>query len=83
MLLALASSVVLWTRPLYRTAALLQIAFYVLALTAWLLPRVRAAAKPLSLAYYFCLVNLASLVGCIKCWRGELSGTWNPPRQGA
>lgn len=83
MLLALASSVVLWKLPLYRTAALLQFAFYALALAAWLLPRLRAAAKPLSLAYYFCLVNLASLVGCIKCWRGELSGTWSPPRQGA
>ncbi|HXJ06028.1 MAG TPA: glycosyltransferase family 2 protein [Candidatus Acidoferrum sp.] len=81
MIIALATSLLLWFSPFYRVAVLLQGAFYASATAGWLLPRVRAAWKPFSLAYYFCLVNLASLIGCVKCWRGDLSATWTPPRQ--
>jgi len=81
MILCLAASLALWRSPLYKTAALLQIAFYVLALVGWKWRPGNKIGKLLSLAFYFCMVNLASLVGCVKCFRGDLSGKWAPPRQ--
>lgn len=75
------ASLFLWRLPLYRAALLLQLVFYVWAIVAWLIPRSRSMWRPMSLAYYFCLVNMASLIGCIKCFRGKLSATWTPPRQ--
>jgi cellulose synthase/poly-beta-1,6-N-acetylglucosamine synthase-like glycosyltransferase len=64
----------------YRWAAGAQIAFYLLALVGWgMQSRVRVP-RPVSLACYFCVVNLASFIGCIKCLRGNLSGTWTPHR---
>jgi cellulose synthase/poly-beta-1,6-N-acetylglucosamine synthase-like glycosyltransferase len=81
LLILLAASLFLWPIPFYRTAFLLQVVFYAWAIAAWLIPVSRSAWKPMSLAYYFCLVNMASLIGCIKCFRGRLSATWTPPRQ--
>jgi cellulose synthase/poly-beta-1,6-N-acetylglucosamine synthase-like glycosyltransferase len=81
LLLLLISSLLLWRLPFYRFSALSQIVFYAGAFGGWIVPGARKAWKPLSLAYYFCLVNLASMIGCVKCLRGDLSGTWNPPRQ--
>jgi cellulose synthase/poly-beta-1,6-N-acetylglucosamine synthase-like glycosyltransferase len=81
MILGFAASLVLWQSPLYRTAAILQAAFYALALIGWKWRPGNKAGKLLSLAFYFCMVNLASLVGCVKCFRGDLSGKWAPPRQ--
>ena len=75
------ASLFLWRLPLYRAVLLLQLVFYVWAIVAWLIPRSRSLWRPMSLAYYFCLVNMASLIGCIKCFRGKLSATWTPPRQ--
>jgi cellulose synthase/poly-beta-1,6-N-acetylglucosamine synthase-like glycosyltransferase len=79
--LMFAASLLLWQYPLYRLAFALQAALYVLGLTGWLAPNSRSKWKPFSLSYYFCLVNLASFIGCIKCLRGDLSATWTPPRQ--
>jgi cellulose synthase/poly-beta-1,6-N-acetylglucosamine synthase-like glycosyltransferase len=81
LLILFVASLLLWRFPLYRTAFFLQTVFYVLAIAGWMAPRGRTAWKPLALAYYFCLVNVASFVGCIKCFRGELSAMWTPPRQ--
>lgn len=81
LILLLALSLLLWQLPFYRFSALLQMVFYAVAFGGWILPGARRAWKPLSLAYYFCLVNLASMIGCVKCLRRDLSGTWNPPRQ--
>jgi cellulose synthase/poly-beta-1,6-N-acetylglucosamine synthase-like glycosyltransferase len=81
MILGFAASLALWQSPLYRTAAILQAAFYALALIGWKWRPGNKAGKLLSLPFYFCMVNLASLVGCVKCFRGDLSGKWAPPRQ--
>ena len=81
LLFCLTASLFLWRFPLYRAALLLQLVFYAGATAAWLIPATRSVWKPMSLAYYFCLVNMASLIGCIKCFRGKLSATWTPPRQ--
>jgi len=76
----LAASLALLGRPFYRWAAMAQIAFYLLALLGWAVQRERRAPKPLYIAFYFCVVNVAALLGCIKCLRGNLSGTWMPHR---
>lgn len=77
----LVSSVFLWQSLFFRTVLFLQIVFYVLAGIGLIAPSARAASRVVSLIYYFCLVNLASLIGCLKCFRGDLSATWTPPRQ--
>jgi len=76
-----AASLALWKVPFYKFAAILQAAFYALALIGWKWRPENKLGKIISLAFYFCLVNLASLVGCVKCFRGDLSGKWVPPRQ--
>jgi hypothetical protein len=81
MLLLFAASLALWRFPVYRAFALLQIAFYASALTGWKWKPSNKLGKLFSLLYYFCLVNLASLIGCVKCFRGDLAGQWTPPRQ--
>ena len=81
MIFCFASSLALWGAPLYKTAVILQAAFYALALIGWNWRPGNKIGKLLSLVFYFCMVNLASLVGCVKCFRGDLSGIWAPPRQ--
>jgi len=83
MILCFAASLALWQSPFYKSAALLQLFFYALALVGWIWRPKNKIGKILSLVFYFCMVNLASLVGCIKCFRGDLSGKWAPPRQKA
>lgn len=75
-----AASILMWNSAFYQAAAVLQLCAYAIALVGWLVPASRSSWKPFSLAYYFCLVNVASFIGCIKCFRGDLSGTWTPPR---
>lgn len=81
MTLCFIANLVLWQSPFYKIAALLQIVFYLLALIGWKWRPDNKIGKVFSLAFYFCMVNLASLVGCVKCFRGDLSGKWAPPRQ--
>jgi cellulose synthase/poly-beta-1,6-N-acetylglucosamine synthase-like glycosyltransferase len=81
LILLFAVTLILWHSTLYRIALLLQTTLYLMAAIGWVFPGARAACKPISLAFYFCLVNLASLIGCMKCFRGDLSATWTPPRQ--
>lgn len=66
--------------PFFRWVLLAQVLFYLLAIAGWLLQNNPSSPRILSTAFYFCVVNLASLLGCIKCFRGDLSGTWMPHR---
>jgi cellulose synthase/poly-beta-1,6-N-acetylglucosamine synthase-like glycosyltransferase len=75
------SSLLLWQSWIYRLAAILQLSFYVLAAAAWAIGSRRSASKLLYLPYYFCLVNLASLVGIVEFLSGSLSPTWQTVRQ--
>jgi len=81
MIFCFAASLALWRFPLYKLAAILQGAFYAFALIGWKWRPGNKIGKLITLAFYFCMVNLASLVGCVKCFRGDLSGKWAPPRQ--
>jgi cellulose synthase/poly-beta-1,6-N-acetylglucosamine synthase-like glycosyltransferase len=76
-----AVNLLLWSLPVYRAAACLQLAFYALAAIAWLSRTPMALPRFLYLPYYFCLVNLASLLGVFHCFSGSLSPTWQPIRQ--
>lgn len=76
----LAASIALVNTPFYRGAFVAQLAFYLLAALGWTLQRRPSIPKPFSIAFYFCVVNLASFLGCIKCFSGNLSGTWVPHR---
>jgi cellulose synthase/poly-beta-1,6-N-acetylglucosamine synthase-like glycosyltransferase len=81
MIAMLATSLLLWRSPLLRIASLLQVTFYLMAVIGWVLRNRQKNVTLFSIPFYFCLVNAASLVGCLKCLRGDLSGVWTPPRQ--
>jgi cellulose synthase/poly-beta-1,6-N-acetylglucosamine synthase-like glycosyltransferase len=83
MLAMMIASLALWKSPLVRAALFLQMIFYGMAIVGWILQRQDKTWRIFSFAFYFCLVNVASLVACLKCLRGDLSGTWVPPRQKA
>lgn len=87
----LVSSFLLWPSPFYRAAALVQSLFFVFAAAGWIMESRLRSFKPLYLPYYFCLVNVASLLGIYKFFVGSLSPTWqtirhqpptNPGQQG-
>jgi cellulose synthase/poly-beta-1,6-N-acetylglucosamine synthase-like glycosyltransferase len=80
LLAAFLASICLWGVPVYRIAVLLQAGFYALALAGWAIESRRKPPRVLYLPYYFCLVNLASLLGIIKFLRGSLSPTWQTIR---
>jgi len=80
LILSLFAALCLWSSPFYRMAFLLQLAFYALAVAGWALEKRGSAPKVLYLPYYFCLVNLASLVGIFKLSSGSLSSTWQTVR---
>lgn len=81
LLVALASSTLLWQYLFYRIATTVQLFFYALALAAWIGGSRARAAKLFYLSYYFCLVNLASLVGIAKFLTGSLQPIWETVRQ--
>jgi cellulose synthase/poly-beta-1,6-N-acetylglucosamine synthase-like glycosyltransferase len=73
------TSVTLSAQPVFRAIAALQCAFYVIALAGLLQRRVEFRA-PWSIPASFCLVNLAALLGTLKCFAGHTSGQWEPRR---
>jgi len=81
LMVLLAASFALWRIPVYRAFALIQVGFYALAVVGWFWRPNNKFGKVFSLAFYFWMVNLASLIGCLKCFRGDLAGQWTPPRQ--
>ncbi len=80
LILSLCSSLALWSRPFYKYAALLQLVFYSLALGGLTVVRRHRSIRIFYLPYYFCVVNLASLIGIMKSFRGSLSPTWQTVR---
>lgn len=59
---------------------LLQLAFYALALTQPL--RLPLLGKPASVAYYFCVGNLGTLLGFLDFMRGREAVKWDPIKAG-
>ncbi len=78
LLAILASSAWLMARPFFQVAAWLQLIFYGLALVGLL--RSTRTRGIWSIPASFCLVNLAALLGSLKCFAGRTSGKWQPVR---
>lgn len=73
------SSCFLFQYPLFRACFALQMSFYALALAGFVL-RDRAPRRVWSLPLYFCVVNLAALLGTLAGITGRTSGKWKPER---
>jgi glycosyltransferase involved in cell wall biosynthesis len=82
LLALLASNCRLLDRPFFGVFLALQAAFYALALLGFL-GRNRKGRFPWSIPMSFCLVNLAALLGAVKCLAGRTSGQWTPDRKAA
>lgn len=80
MMLALISALALSAWPFFCVAFFLQLAFYLLAAVGWMLEKRARAPKIFYLPYYFCLVNLAALLGIARFFGGSLSPTWQTVR---
>ena len=60
---------------------LLQLGFYLTAGIAWIIERIGLKPGLLAIPLYFCLANLASLIGFYKFLRGEKYANWEPIRE--
>ena len=77
----LASSFLLIARPFFQIMLWFQLLFYGLSLVG--LVRSTRTGVLRSVPASFCLVNLAALLGSLKCIAGRTSGKWQPVRTGA
>jgi cellulose synthase/poly-beta-1,6-N-acetylglucosamine synthase-like glycosyltransferase len=68
--------------PVLTGILLLQIAFYLLALSHWVLfrdiPTLRIVERITSTAFYFCLGNIGTLIGIWDFMKGERYAKWEP-----
>ena len=75
------SNIFLLDSPFYSILFIGQIIFYSLAIFGYSLDKSgRKLNKLVNLAYYFCMVNLAALVGVIKGILGKQKPTWEKVR---
>lgn len=80
MVALLAANGALMDRPFYRVVFFLQIAFYAAAGLTFLSERLKEF-KPLKLARFFLLGNVAALLAWIRFATGEKYITWTPTRR--
>jgi cellulose synthase/poly-beta-1,6-N-acetylglucosamine synthase-like glycosyltransferase len=81
LVLLFVASVGLSQNASYRYLCWLQAVLYLMALLGWITNKYRLGWKILNLPYYFCVVNLASMVGVLKFLRGDISGIWTTIRE--
>ncbi|MBK9944941.1 MAG: glycosyltransferase family 2 protein [Kouleothrix sp.] len=83
LLLLLLLSPLLWGAGLiYQLATLAQLAFYGCALAGMLLNNHRLGRlKLLTIPFFFCMVNVASMIAAINLIRGRRIDFWEPQRQ--
>jgi glycosyltransferase involved in cell wall biosynthesis len=79
LLTLVAANAALFGHPLFRILFALQVLFYALALAGFA-RRSDSAAGLWSIPASFCLVNLAALLGTLRCLAGRTSGRWAPDR---
>jgi cellulose synthase/poly-beta-1,6-N-acetylglucosamine synthase-like glycosyltransferase len=82
----LASSVFLasenWMCAVYAGVVIGQLVLYALGMLGLGLERLQIQSRWLSLACYFTLMNVASVVGMLKYIRGQKINIWEPEREG-
>jgi cellulose synthase/poly-beta-1,6-N-acetylglucosamine synthase-like glycosyltransferase len=67
--------------PRWRPVVWAQVAFYTLALAGHLAPGLRRrGGRIFSLPYYFCMVNVAAVLGGVRGLLGRVQITWKPER---
>ena len=64
----------------YQVIFILQIIFYLSALIGYLWQRNGKPVLVFGIPFFFCLVNLAALVGVARFLMGKKSGQWEPVR---
>lgn len=79
LLTLIAANAALLGQPLFRIFFTLHIGFYALALWGFV-RRTSSSVPPFSIPMSFCLVNLAALLGTLRCLTGRTSGQWTPER---
>lgn len=65
---------------IYTAAFVAQSVFYLMALAGFVADRLGVRFRILSLPLYFCVLNLASLIGLVNLIRGERMALWEPLR---
>jgi cellulose synthase/poly-beta-1,6-N-acetylglucosamine synthase-like glycosyltransferase len=63
--------------PHYRVCFYIQIGFYLSAVIGWILNKHLIKFKFFSIIYYFCLINIAALIGFLRFLTGEKMSTWS------
>ena len=82
MVLLFAANVLLAGQSTFFAVTLgLQLAFYALALIGWRLSGASKQHLVFYIPYYFCAINMASLVGIIEALRGRRYTVWNVSRR--
>lgn len=82
LILILASSFALaFSSIFFAVLFALQIVFYAMALTGWLLERRGKNITVFAIPFYFTLANLASLIAFYKFLNGETYARWEPIRE--
>jgi cellulose synthase/poly-beta-1,6-N-acetylglucosamine synthase-like glycosyltransferase len=81
LIVALVSNLALYRKSFFLALAAIQLVSYFLALMGFVFRRRPGLIKILRIPYYFCLINLASLIGIFKFLSGSLSPTWQTIRQ--
>jgi cellulose synthase/poly-beta-1,6-N-acetylglucosamine synthase-like glycosyltransferase len=81
LIVALVSNLALYRTPFFLVLAVIQLVCYLLAFMGFLFRGRPGLIRIFRIPYYFCLVNLASLIGIFKFLSGSLSPTWQTIRQ--
>ncbi len=81
MIIVFISNLLLLEDKFYYKTFQLQLSFYILALFGYFMDKVKFhRIKVCFIPYYFCMVNLAALVGIFKCIIGKRDKLWTPAR---
>lgn len=79
-MLFIANILLVAASPFYLAALVMQVSFYVLSFTGWLVERSGRSSGFLAMPLYFTLANFASAIGFYKFLRGERYARWEPIR---
>jgi len=81
MITTFVSNIFLIGRPFYNIIFYLQVAFYVMAMLAWVGEKTNIKIKLFSIPLYFITVNMAALISMYKTLKGYKAVTWETVRK--
>jgi cellulose synthase/poly-beta-1,6-N-acetylglucosamine synthase-like glycosyltransferase len=80
-LIFISSAFLLTANIFYGLTFFLQIAFYLMALVAWVIEKNGKKLGIIAIPLYFCLANLASVIAFYRFLKGENYARWEPIRE--